>query len=399
MSKHHFKSNVAFSEKKLRVDRKRGIVRGVCIVNHGKNKNGTYFNDDFLKDLTTHGNAQKQGVKCRFGHPNMCSTSLGSYIGRYKNFRLSNKKVFADLYLDPISKKTQVEGRGISMYDYIIEMAETSPDAFGNSIHINSELFDEKVGDVYFNSHKLESFIASDLVDDPAATDGLFSNTNDLGILVTEFLDNNPTIFEVIQKDPSIMTDFFDRYTNYLTQFKKNEKMSFLNKLKRKFSGSKFDIDETTAEGDVITILTDNEAPAVGDAVVDEDGVALEDGDVLLKDGTIFVIVNGVIDKIKEGEDEEEADEEDPDEVNLVEVMQSVNKLSKMFSRFEKNYKRDLKENQEAISLVADKFSTLARSVKSVRKDYEAERGSKKKFNQNGYDPDKAREIRKKSEK
>lgn len=404
MPQSHFKSNVIFSNpKSLNVDKENGIVKNVSIVNHGKNKNGSYFNEQFLADIATKGNEQKQGVKSRFGHPNMCSSSLGTFLGRYKNFQVREKGVYADLHLDPIAKKTQVEGKGISMFDYVLEMAENNPDMFGNSIHINSETFEEKVGDVYFNSHKLESFIASDLVDDPAATDSLFANSNDLGIVVTDFLDNNPTIFDVIQKDPSIVEDFFDRYINYLNQFKNHEKMSFLDKLKKKFSTNEtFDVNETTATGDIITIVTEDETPKVGDTVNDAEGKPLADGDTVLKDGSTLVIVDGKISEIKEAV----SDPSDDEEPTLAEVMQGVNTLSTAFGKFQTAYKKDLKENQGAIELIADQVSkfdarvtTLARSVTSKKTTYSAEPPAPKKINESGYDPDKAREAREKRKK
>ena len=404
MSQSHFKSNVIFSSpKSLNVDKENGIVKNVSIVNHGKNKNGSYFNEQFLADIATKGNEQKQGVKSRFGHPNMCSSSLGTFLGRYKNFQVREKGVYADLHLDPIAKKTQVEGKGISMFDYVLEMAENNPDMFGNSIHINSETFEEKVGDVYFNSHKLESLIASDLVDDPAATNSLFANSNDLGIAVTDFLDSNPTIFDVIQKDPSIVEDFFDRYINYLNQFKNHEKMSFLDKLKKKFSTNEtFDVNETTATGDIITIVTEDETPKVGDPVNDAEGKPLTDGDTVLKDGSTLVIVDGKISEIKEAA----SDPSDDEEPTLAEVMQGVNTLSTAFGKFQTAYKRDLKENQGAIELIADQVSkfdarvtTLARSVTSKKTTYSAEPAAPKKINESGYDPDKAREAREKRKK
>lgn len=406
MPQSHFKSNVIFSNpKSLNVDKENGIVKNVSIVNHGKNKNGSYFNEQFLADIVAKGNEQKQGVKSRFGHPNMCSNSLGTFLGRYKNFSVKNKGVYADLHLDPIAKKTQVEGKGISMYDYVLEMAETNPDMFGNSIHINSEMFEEQVGDVFFNSHKLESFIASDLVDDPAATESLFANSNDLGIVVTDFLDNNPNIFDVIQKDPSIVMDFFDRYTNYLTQFKNNEKMSFLDKLKKKFSANDtFDVEETTATGEIITIVTEDETPKVGDVVNDSEGKPLADGDVVLKDGSTLVIADGKIAEIKEAEGDPAPSDDEP---TLAEVMQGVNTLSAAFGKFQKTYAKDLKENQDGMELLADQVSkfdarvtTLAKSVTSKNKEYSAEPPApKKKFNQSGYDPDKVREEREKRKK
>lgn len=399
MPQSHFKSAVVFSgPKSLNVDRENGIIKNVSIVDHGKNKNGTYFNDQFLQDIVDKGNEQKQGVKSRFGHPNMCSSSLGSFLGRYKNFTVKDKKVFADLHLDPISKKTQVEGKGITMYDYVLDMAESNPDMFGNSIHINSDLFEEKVGDVYFNSHKLESLIASDLVDDPAATQGLFNNTDDLGIIVTDFLDMNPTIFAAVQKDPSIIEDFFERYSSYLQTFKQKPNMSFLEKLKKKFSAKEtFDVEDTTAAGDIVTVRTEDESPKVGDPVVDAEGKPVADGDLTMKDGSVWVIEGGAIAEIKETEEEEQEPTEEP---TNTEVMQSVNKLSKAFEKFQTSYKKDLQENQKGIEIVADelskfekKFETLAKSVKSKSKTYESEQPPKS-STKSGYDPDKVREAR-----
>lgn len=391
MSKRHFKSLVSFSTPSINVDKETGVVKNIVIVQQGANKNGTYFNNNFLTDLTQKGNAQKQGVKCRFGHPNMCATSLGTFLGRYKNFRVKENKVFADLTLDPIAKKTQVEGKGISMWEYVLDMAESNPDMFGNSIVISSETFEEVVGEENYDSHKLHSFIASDLVDDPAATESLFSNSNDLGVVVTEFLDNNPSVFSVIQKDQSIIEDFFERYANYLNNYKSNIDMSFLNKLKKKFSNEDtFDIEETTATGDIVKVITDGEKPKKGDKVVDSDDKPVEDGDLLIKDGSTWVIVDGAIDEIKEAEEERE-----DDEPTITEVMQGVNALTKSFNQFKSKYEKDLKENQESIELVAGevekfntKFKNLAKTVKSSK--YEAPpaepTGGKKKGQKSLYD-------------
>lgn len=400
----HFKTNPVFSKQKhLNVDRENGIVKNVVILKEGANKNGTHFGLKYLGALAKGANEQKQGVKSRFGHPNMCSTSLGSYLGRYKNFRQEGNKVFADLHLDPIAKKTQVEGKGISMFEYVMDMAETNPDMFGNSIHIPAPEYEQEQVEVKgkkFSSHIYNGIVASDVVDDPAATDGLFANSDDLGIIVTDFLDNNPTIFDVIQKDPSIVEDFFDRYINYLNLFKNNEKMSFLDKLKKKFSANEtFDVEETTATGEIITIVTEDETPKVGDPVNDSEGKPLPDGDVVLKDGSTLVVAAGKISEMKDAEEEEEDTSEEP---TNAEVMQSVNKLSKAFEKFQSTYKKDLKENQDGMELIADqvekfdnRLTTLAKSVTSKKTTYEAEPpAGKKKQNASGYDPDKVREAR-----
>jgi hypothetical protein len=397
MSKGHFKSNTIFSENKsLNVDKENGIIKSVCIVQFGANKNRTFFSEKYLHDFVIGANEIKQGVKSRYGHPNMCSTTLGKYIGRYKNFsfrKTANNKsaVFGDLYLDEITKKTQVEGQGISMFEYITEMAENNPDMFGNSIHIPAPKFEKELVDVdgkKYESHIFNGVLASDLVDSPAATDSLFADTNDLGIAVTDFLDNNPMIFSVIEKDPAIIEDFFERYVNYSNNYKSNFNMSFLDKLKKKFSNNSFDIEETTATGSIVKVVTEDENPKVGDKVVNEDGTPVADGDLVIKNGATWVITEGAISEIKEPDTPEGGDEEP----TMSEVMQGVNDLANSFNAFQTQYQIDLKENQSSIELVADevekfntKFNTLARSVKS--KDYkvpdaEETGGKNKKFSE-----------------
>jgi hypothetical protein len=80
------------------------------------------------------GNESKAGIKARFGHPNICSTALGTYLGRYRNFRRSAGKVMADLHLD-LSAARSPKG---NLYDYILTLAETNPDMFGASIAFNA---------------------------------------------------------------------------------------------------------------------------------------------------------------------------------------------------------------------------------------------------------------------
>ncbi|GLB53052.1 hypothetical protein NBRC110019_20920 [Neptunitalea chrysea] len=396
MPKQHFKSNVTRTgTTHLNVDPKNGIVKNVVIVQEGVNKNGSYFNTQFLEAIVSKGNEQTQGVKSRFGHPNMCATSLGSFIGRYHNFRKKGSKVLADLYLDPIAQKTEVEGKGITMWEYVLDMATNNPDMFGNSIVVMSEEVQEVVKDKTYNSHILQSFLASDLVDDPAATETLFSESGDLGLVVTRFLDEHPAIFSVIQGNPAVVDDFFSRYADYLKQYKQRINMNFLEKMRKQFGKpNHFDIDVTTATGEVVTVVTDAEAPAEGDPVIDETGNPVADGELTLKDGSVWVIEEGAITEIKEAEEAPEGEE-----ATIEQVMQSVNSLARSLRSFQKQYRKGLKENQDAIQLVASSFdhrlNTLSKNVRSVSPDYYADpyKGKKNKFG-SGYDPDRVKEIR-----
>ncbi len=400
MTQTHFKSEVLFTQPSLNVDRESGLIKGVVIVQEGIDKDNGFFTPEFLNDLVDAGNAQNQGVKSRFGHPNMCKTTLGTFIGRYKNFRTVHEddkyKVVADLHLDLITQKTQVEGKGISMWDYLLEMAENNSDMFGNSIHFRGHATYEtqEIGEeeVTVEIYQLESFIASDLVDSPAATDNLFKSSQDLGVITTQFLDENPQVFELIQKDSSIIQSFFKRYANYLQKSNKKVDMSFLKKIKGLLGQTK-DVDLTLANGDIVTVITDAEQPKVGDKVVDAEGKPVTDGDHLLPDGKTIVTSGGEITEIKEPEGNGEEEEKGEEPVNS-EIMQSVKSLAEEVRQMKSNTQKSNKENQEVIELMAGKIgqieknhTTLAKSIKSINYDVpDAEQTGGKKKGQSLYD-------------
>lgn len=360
----HFNSLPEFSEtQNINVDREQSILKNVEIAKFGKNKNYTYFNQKFIDDLVLKGNEQKQGVKSRFGHPAMCGNSLGTYIGRFKNFSQKDGKVYSDLHLDPISKKTQVEGKGITMYDYIMDMAENNPDMFGNSIVVSCYTFDEEVQNEAGEKETVESlileeFVSSDLVDDPAATDALFSsNPNDLGVIVSTFLDSNPKVFDVIGKNPMIIGDFFERYANYSKRNSNPLNMSFLKNLKKAFSNSNFDIDVTLADGSIVTVITEAEQPAVGDQVNDSEGNPVVEGEHLLPDGTSIVTdASGIITELKEKEEE-------PTGEGDSEFAKKFDAFTKKFDTYVASNKKTQSENEEAFGLISKSFQGLEKKV------------------------------------
>lgn len=412
MANKHFNSLPIFSiSKSVNVDRENGVLRNVEIAKFGKNKNQSYFNQKFLDDLVEKGNAQSQGVKSRFGHPNACMNSLGTYVGRFKEFSQKDGKVYANLYLCDTAKNTP----NGNLYDYVLNMSEKNPDMFGNSIvidcysdqeHIKNEAGEDEVVEALI----LDALISSDLVDDPAATDALFSaNPNDLGAILTNFLDDNPTVFDAVNKHPEIIHDFFERYFNYsqrksLTPFN----MSFFDKFKKKVDkgNDKFDINLTLADGAIVTVVTEAEQPKVGDKVNDSEGNPVNDGEHLLPDGGAIVTEAGAITEITEPGLNDGDGTEDP---TPAEVMNSVNALSKKFDTFIGTFAKTQKDNEQAFDLLADRFSAIDQKVTLMGKgitskpigDHTAG-NPKDKFNQSregGYDPEKARELREKNTK
>lgn len=229
MSKTKLNAPIYFSTSYEGVDTEAKVIKGIVLAQEGEAKgHGVQLNRKFIRDVVTKGKAKGDvGVKCRFGHPNMCSNALGTYLGRYKNFRLKTNvndeskpfQALADLYLDESSKITP----NGNLSEYVLKLAATDPGAFGNSIVFRageSEVMQEddgQGGTTEVEYATIEELYESDLVDSPAATNSLFSELaeGELAYLTTNFLDENPEIFDVVMKNPSIIDEFMHKYTQY----------------------------------------------------------------------------------------------------------------------------------------------------------------------------------------
>ena len=103
------------------VDEATGTLNKVIVAQAGKVK--SYFEQIdaiTLAQIEKLGNEKETGIKARFGHPNMCSSSFGTYIGRFKNFKVDGDKVYGDLHLDEVCK----ESPSGNLYAYILKMAK-----------------------------------------------------------------------------------------------------------------------------------------------------------------------------------------------------------------------------------------------------------------------------------
>jgi len=227
---------IATSDARLKVDRANGVIRDVQIVKKGTAKGHNFeIDSDFLDSVVTLANEHKPGIKARFGHPNMCSTALGTYLGRFKNYNRNGDTVLADMYLDDVAK-TAPSG---NLYDYVLNMAENNPDMFGASIAFKHGEFKETESksekEKKNRTATIEYLYATDLVDMPAATDGLFSafSHDDAASQVTLFLDQHPEIFELAEEHPEVIEDFMTKYKIYKESKTKNQnQMNFEQKIK-----------------------------------------------------------------------------------------------------------------------------------------------------------------------
>ena len=319
------------------VNREAGIIEGVSVVTAGEAKgHGVHLDEEFVDSIVEFGNAKKQGLKARFGHPNMCSTALGTFIGRFKNFRKVGNMAKADLFLSNEAKETP---HG-NLHDYVLGMATNESDMFGTSIVFTpgqsfrkdaegnkvpvSEFDEPQEGlseEIYVECSALH---ACDTVDEPAANEGLFSRFSNETIAgqVTEFLDLNPQVWEAVQSNPSIveslarygknMDEFINRYREYREQ--NGEGLSM--KTDESKSAESFEADEAAA----------SEASEVVEETVAEVAEVIEEEKVVSDEATEEIVEEPkaeeveVIDEVKE-EKEEVAEDIAADSEEVVESL------------------------------------------------------------------------------
>ena len=222
-----------------------GVLQKVVVAQAGKVK--SYFEEidgETLSQIVALGNAKENGVKARFGHPNMCSSAFGTYIGRFKNFQLDGEKVTGDLHLDTVCKNAPSG----NLYDYILTMAKKNPDMFGASMaFIPAE---PALGANEFPLVRIEELLATDLVDDPAATNSLFA-VDSFSYQATQFLDENPAIAAFIARRPETIIEFLLKY------FSKTDLMKpeIFQKFKNLFASAPDEVQQSKAYDQAIELL------------------------------------------------------------------------------------------------------------------------------------------------
>ncbi len=189
----------------VRVSRANEVIEGFAVVTKGvtHDERGE-FDDQALDKIVELGRKAKLGIKSRFGHPNMSNTALGTFLGRVKNFRREADIVRADLHIDPTAHQTP-DG---DLASYVMDLAQSDPAAFGSSmvIHWDEEYRQEKDGSLTKDEKgnvlppliRVKKLQSVDIVDDPAANNGLFGET----------------FFSESVKPSAEMTAFLDRFLN-----------------------------------------------------------------------------------------------------------------------------------------------------------------------------------------
>lgn len=233
------------------VEAETGIIRGCKVCSEGEAKgHGVFLDSEFIDTVATQGADAKRGLKARFGHPNMCSESLGTFVGRFMNFSTGTTTredgteaacCFADLHLSESAK----EAPSGDLYTYIVSMAENEADMFGTSIVFaqgnryrrdkdgtkvyprrqdggRNDEYDKAGGPDFIECKNL---IACDCVDDPAANDGLFSADASATVAgqITEFLDLHPQVFQILENSPEVIeavASYGDKFDEFLSRYR-----------------------------------------------------------------------------------------------------------------------------------------------------------------------------------
>tara|TARA_R100001244_G_C5165063_1_gene131353 strand:+ start:381 stop:1517 length:1137 start_codon:yes stop_codon:yes gene_type:complete len=166
------------------VDRENNIIKGMTLIQADREALGheLFIDMSFIRSVVKQGKATGDvGLKARNDHPSACFSSMGSQIGRFKNFRTVENKAVADLHLAPFAFESNPQG---NIGEFLMDVAENDPDIMGNSIVFTmseakeftpGENDDPEALEFQFPHARLEKLHGCDVVDQGAATDGMFS--------------------------------------------------------------------------------------------------------------------------------------------------------------------------------------------------------------------------------
>lgn len=198
----------------IEIDKENAVIRGFAVVTKGMTKDARgEFDDSALDSVVQLGNKTKLGIKSRFGHPNMSSTALGTFLGRVSHFRRDGDIVRADLHVD----KTAFETPDGDLAGYVLNLAQSDPEMFGASMVIhwdpeNREELDSE-GNELPPFIRVTKLLSVDVVDDPAANNGFFgmpffSDSVKPSAEMTAFLDKFLSNPDAVERT----IGFLDRY-------------------------------------------------------------------------------------------------------------------------------------------------------------------------------------------
>lgn len=165
-----------------------GLIRGVAIATEGEALGHRMWLDrSFIENVHERLKATgTTGLKVRFTHPGLSSDGMGSFLGRAKGGETRDGITYADLHFAKSAHKAP-DG---DLAEYVMNLAEEDPEAFGTSIVFEADygaeekfVSENKDKDGRFKSPdpnnsknyphaRLSKLRAADVVDEPAANPG-----------------------------------------------------------------------------------------------------------------------------------------------------------------------------------------------------------------------------------
>lgn len=220
------------------VDRESNIIHGMTLIQGNREALGheMFIDEKFVRSVVKQGKETGDiGLKARFDHPSACFSSMGSQIGRFKNFRMKEDRAIADLHLAPFAFASNPNG---NLGEFLMDAAENDPDIMGNSIVFRgAEPENFRAGDddnpddpeFLFPHARLEELHGCDVVDQGAATDGMFSifgRPNYMAEQAELWIDEHPEILK------TILEPIFKKFINQNQSIMSDDNKSLLERVK-----------------------------------------------------------------------------------------------------------------------------------------------------------------------
>jgi hypothetical protein len=232
-----------------KIDKDNGIIYGVSVITGNREASGheMYVDDVMVDQVVEHGSQNKEGLKARFDHPNPCGGSMGTVVGRFKNFRRDGLQARADLYL----LASAADSPAGDYRTYILNLAEEDPNAFATSIVFRSGEAEEfspndyphlDENDPFFYPHaRIKSLTHCDVVDEGAANDGLFGRPDYLAEQAERWSKENP---QAVKAFMPILLPFIEEIVNNKFKDMSTVKLSPIDRVIAWYKGAENKTDE-----------------------------------------------------------------------------------------------------------------------------------------------------------
>lgn len=217
-----------------KVDTENGILYDVVMVEEGPAKgHGVHLESDFITDLIAYDQRTygDRGIKARFGHPGASDNTMGMQLGFFRNVRKRKSdgkmQAIADLHL---LASADLSPERKEMRAWVLSMAQEAPDFIMSSIVFAAGGYYQKkpnghkvpiadpfssnteLGDVFVQFGEEGSHFFTDLVDEGAATNNLFSqaaiNPHLFIVQAETFLEEHPALKSFIADHPEKVQAF-----------------------------------------------------------------------------------------------------------------------------------------------------------------------------------------------